>query len=56
VGGEAEVDRARQDASPPGLHFVGYQVTLGGTVRLVGIQVKQLARGVAASRPRAISI
>jgi putative flavoprotein involved in K+ transport len=29
---------------PPGLHFVGYQVTLGGTFRLVGIEAKQLAR------------
>jgi putative flavoprotein involved in K+ transport len=29
---------------PPGLHFVGFQVTLGGTFRLVGIEAKQLAR------------
>jgi putative flavoprotein involved in K+ transport len=31
---------------PPGLHFVGYQVTLGGTFRLVGIEAKQLARSL----------
>jgi cation diffusion facilitator CzcD-associated flavoprotein CzcO len=34
------------DGLPPGLHFVGYQVTLGGTFRLVGIEAKQLARGL----------
>ena len=28
----------------PGLHFVGYLVTLGGTLRLVGKQAEQLAR------------
>lgn len=33
-----------------GLHFVGYQVTLGGTFRLVGIEAKQLARVVGSSR------
>lgn len=31
---------------PPGLHFVGYQVTLGGTFRLVGIEARQLARAL----------
>jgi sec-independent protein translocase protein TatA len=31
----------------PGLHFVGYQVTLGGTFRLVGTEAKQIARAVA---------
>ena len=34
----------------PGLHFVGYDVTLGGTFRLVGREAKQLARAVAAAR------
>jgi len=29
---------------PPGLHFVGYQLTLGGAFRRVGIEAKQLAR------------
>jgi putative flavoprotein involved in K+ transport len=27
----------------PGLHFVGYEITLGGTFRLVGIEAKRLA-------------
>jgi putative flavoprotein involved in K+ transport len=31
----------------PGLHFVGYLVTLGGTLRLVGKQAEQLARAAA---------
>jgi hypothetical protein len=31
------------------LHFVGYQVTLGGTFRLIGIEAKQLARAVASA-------
>jgi putative flavoprotein involved in K+ transport len=34
------------DGLPPGLHFVGYQVTLGGTFRLVGIEAKQLSRAL----------
>jgi len=28
----------------PGLHFVGYVVSLGGTLRLVGDQAERLAR------------
>jgi putative flavoprotein involved in K+ transport len=39
-------------ARAPGLHFVGYEVTLGGTFRLVGIEAKRLARSVAAARAR----
>jgi putative flavoprotein involved in K+ transport len=31
---------------PPDLHFVGYQVTLGGTFRLVGIEARQLSRAL----------
>ncbi len=31
----------------PGLHFVGYVVSLGGTLRLVGKQAESLARGAA---------
>jgi putative flavoprotein involved in K+ transport len=31
----------------PGLHFVGFVVTLGGTLRLVGRQAEQLARAAA---------
>jgi putative flavoprotein involved in K+ transport len=41
VHGAGEHPRSRR------LHFVGYEVTLGGTFRLVGIQAKQLARTAA---------
>jgi flavin-dependent dehydrogenase len=34
----------------PGLHFVGFDITLGGTFRLVGIEAKRLARTVVAAR------
>jgi cation diffusion facilitator CzcD-associated flavoprotein CzcO len=44
------VHAAQEHPGAPGLHFVGYQVTLGGTFRLVGIEAKQLARAVAATR------
>lgn len=44
--GEPVVHGAQEHPSAPGLHFVGYQVTLGGTFRLVGIEAKQLARAV----------
>ena len=50
--GEPLVHAADEHPDAPGLHFLGYQVTLGGTLRLVGIQAKQLARAVAASRRR----
>ncbi len=36
-------------AGAPGLHFVGYEITLGGTLRLVGLEAKELARLVAAA-------
>jgi len=51
--GEPLVHAAQEHPQAPGLHFVGYQVTLGGTFRLVGIQAKQLARVAAASHTRA---
>jgi cation diffusion facilitator CzcD-associated flavoprotein CzcO len=35
-----------EPSGAPGLHFVGYEITLGGTFRLVGIEAKQLARAV----------
>jgi putative flavoprotein involved in K+ transport len=41
--GEPLVHGAREHPRAPGLHFVGYEVTLGGTFRSVGIQAKQLA-------------
>jgi putative flavoprotein involved in K+ transport len=37
----------------PGLHFVGYEVTLGGTFRLVGSEAKRLAAAVAVARAAA---
>jgi len=43
----------RDVVEPPGssgLHFVGYDVTLGGTFRLVGREAKELARTVAGAR------
>jgi putative flavoprotein involved in K+ transport len=52
--GQPLVHGAREHAHAPGLHFVGYQVTLGGTFRLVGIEAKQLARAVAASDTSAV--
>ena len=48
--GEPLFHGAREDPGTPGLHFVGYEVDLGGTFRLVGIQAKQLAKAVAARR------
>ena len=51
--GEPLVHGPHEHACAPGLHFVGYQVTLGGTFRLVGIEAKQLARAVAVRRARA---
>jgi putative flavoprotein involved in K+ transport len=45
--GEPLVHGAEEHPGAPRLHFVGYQVTLGGTFRLVGIEAKQLARAVA---------
>lgn len=46
--GEPLVHGAEEHPEAPGLHFVGYVVTLGGTFRRVGMQAKQLARSVAA--------
>jgi putative flavoprotein involved in K+ transport len=50
--GEPVVHGAQEHRSAAGMHFVGYRVTLGGTLRHVGIQAKQLAAAVAASRER----
>jgi putative flavoprotein involved in K+ transport len=46
------VHAAEEDPQAPGLHFVGYPVTLGGTFRLCGIQAKKLARAIASSGMR----
>jgi len=41
------VHGAGEHPDAPGLHFVGYEVLLGGAFRLAGIRAKQLARAVA---------
>jgi putative flavoprotein involved in K+ transport len=45
--GEPSVHGANEDPGAPGLHFVGYEVTLGGMLRHIGSQSKRLARAVA---------
>jgi len=59
--GGPSVHGADEHPAAPGLHFVGYEVTLGGTFRRAGIQAKELARavtgrtaGTAAPAPAAI--
>jgi putative flavoprotein involved in K+ transport len=42
--GDPLVHGAREHPAAPGLHFVGYRPTLGGTFRLVGIEARELAR------------
>jgi putative flavoprotein involved in K+ transport len=44
--GRPLVHGADQHPAAPRLHFVGYQVTLGGTFRLVGMEAKRVARAV----------
>jgi putative flavoprotein involved in K+ transport len=41
------VHGADEHPDAPGLHFVGFLVTLGGTLRLVGAQAERLARAAA---------
>ena len=48
--GEPLVHASQEHPQAPGLHFVGYEVILGGTFGHVGIQAKQLARAVHFSR------
>ena len=43
------VHGAEELAEAPGLHFVGYDVTLGGMLRVIGGQARRLAGVVAAS-------
>ena len=45
--GRPLVRDVEEPAGAPGLHFVGYEITLGGTLRLAGIEARQLARAVA---------
>ena len=42
--GRPLVRDVEEPAGAPGLHFVGFEVTLGGTLRRAGIEAKQLAR------------
>jgi putative flavoprotein involved in K+ transport len=53
--GEPLVHGSDEHPNAPGLHFVGYEVTLGGQFRSVGIQAKRLARAVAATNAPAIA-
>jgi cation diffusion facilitator CzcD-associated flavoprotein CzcO len=48
--GEPLVHGAQEHPEAPRLHFVGYQVTLGGALRQAGIEARQLARAVEPSR------
>jgi putative flavoprotein involved in K+ transport len=48
--GEPVVHGAEEHPRLPRLHFVGYEITLGGTFRRVGIEAKQLARTIAADK------
>ncbi len=45
--GEPLVHGSEEHPGAPGLHFVGYVVSLGGAFRLIGIQAKRLSRRVA---------
>jgi putative flavoprotein involved in K+ transport len=54
--GEPVVHGAAEHPHAPGLHFVGYDLTLGGLFRLIGAQARQLARAVAATEaPTAVT-
>ena len=46
ASGRPLVHGAREHPGAPGLHFVGFQLTLGGTFRLVGAEARQLARTI----------
>lgn len=43
------VHGAAELVDTPGLHFVGYRLTLGGMLRMIGSQARELASAVAAS-------
>jgi putative flavoprotein involved in K+ transport len=45
--GEPLVHGTQEHPRAAGLHFVGYQVSLGGAFRLIGIQARQLAQAAA---------
>jgi putative flavoprotein involved in K+ transport len=48
--GRPRVRDVEEPSGATGLHFIGYEVTLGGTLRLAGIEAKRLAGSVAAAR------
>jgi putative flavoprotein involved in K+ transport len=48
--GRPLVRDVEEPVAAPGLHFVGYEVTLGGTLRRAGIEAKQLTTAVTAAR------
>jgi putative flavoprotein involved in K+ transport len=47
--GEPTVHGAEEHPEAPGLHFVGYRLTLGGQFRAIGAEAKELARAVSSS-------
>jgi putative flavoprotein involved in K+ transport len=51
--GRPLVRDVEEPTAVPGLHFLGYEITLGGTLRRAGIEAKQLTTVVAAARERA---
>jgi putative flavoprotein involved in K+ transport len=51
-GGRPLVRDVAEPDGAPGLHFLGFEVTLGGTLRRAGIEAKQLASVVAAAHER----
>jgi len=51
--GEPLVHGPEEHPGVPGLHFVGYGVTLGGAFRMAGVEAKQLARHVRKVQQRA---
>jgi putative flavoprotein involved in K+ transport len=48
--GRPRVRDVEEPASAPGLHFACYEITLGGTFRLAGLEAHRLARNVQAGR------
>jgi putative flavoprotein involved in K+ transport len=48
--GRPNVRDVEEPAGAPGLHFLGFEITLGGALRRAGIEAKQLAQSVAAAK------
>jgi cation diffusion facilitator CzcD-associated flavoprotein CzcO len=51
--GDPLVHASEEHPDAPGLHFIGYSVTLGGAFRTAGMEAKRLARSVREGRQRA---